>query len=298
MKEKNNAGYFSVADRKLLYFGIPLEETGVIEQARGVLDKLTLPGRLLKEEGFSENALKMCWISLAFCIANQGQNFERPVRFSRSLCNYNLDKVQDDSFVHTIGLESSLLWPENRYKLVFDFLKEYSGGIGQFASDYLLNPFEGRRELTLPKWVSNKTASFWYLCLGGNQLLTLDRHLFRQLAGLGVPVSNPHFYIPKLRKNGKSKGKSVIDTPSTEEYERVEKYSLDFLSQFPELLSDGKVDGALATSIFWAAGAEAKRNGAFYLWNKRMGSEQTDLFPEPPRNGSLKFDAPFVLETF
>src|SRR3989344_1338882 len=294
VEEKNNY-YFSVGDKQLLYLGIPLNEIGLIEQAKGVLDKLTLPGRLLKEEGFSEDALRMCWISLAFCIANQGQSFERPVKFSRDLCKYGLEEVQDDEFVHAKGLENSLLWPENRYKPAFDFLKSYSGGAAQFSLDYLVSPLEKRDELTGTKWINNKTASFWYLCLGGDQLLTIDRHLFRQLSGLGISVSNPHLYIPKLRKNGKSKGKSVIVSSSPEEYERVERDALEFLLQFPEFLSDGRVDGALATSVFWTAGAEARRKGNFYLWRKRMDNPQTDLFPEPPRNGSLKFDSPFLI---
>ena len=290
-----NNHYFSVADGRLCYFGIPLEETGLLQESRDVLDKLTLPGRLIRERGFSEDTERVCWISLAFCIANQAINFERPVKFSRELCKYGLEYVSEDAFVHDKALEHNLLWPENRYKPAFDFLKSLHGGIAQFASDYLLNPSAYRRELIHPKWISSKTASFWYLCLGGNQLLTLDRHLFRQLAGLGVPISNPHFYIPKLRKNGRSKGKSVIVKPSLEEYEQIEHDALLFLSRFPSFT--GEHIGDMATSLFWTAGAEGKRKGAFCQWNKRTNSEQMQLFTEPPQKGSLKFDTPFVLES-
>ncbi len=286
--EKNNH-YFSVRDGRLLYFGIPFEETGLIEQSRGVLDKLTLPGKLLREQGFSDDALKMCWISLAFCIASQGQSFERPVKFSRELCKYGLEYVEDVRNVRDEAFRNNR-WLEDRYSFAFQTIKK-EGGMERIVRDYLGNPLEIRRELIKIKWVHCKTASFWYLCLGGKELMTLDVHNYRQLAGLGIKIDNPYLYIARVRPKS---GNLATDTASPKEYEQIEADALRFLSQFPEFLDGDKADGALATTLFWVAGAEAKRKGAFYRWNKRMGSKQTQLFNESPKRGSLKFDSPFV----
>lgn len=291
MKEANNNQYFSVEDGKLCYFGIPLQETGLIEESRSILDKLTLPGRLLREGGFSEDALRMCWISLAFCIAGQGQSFERPVRFARELCRYGLEYVADVRNVRDKAFGCNR-WLEDRYSFAFDAIDK-AGGIERVVRDYLDNPLETRRELIKIKWIHCKTSSFWHLCLGGKELMTLDVHNYRQLAGLGVKIGNPYLYIPRIRPKS---GNRATDTASLKEYEQIERDALEFLSRFPEFLDNGKVKGDLATTIFWVAGAEASRKGAFYRWDKRRNSAQTQLFLEPPKNGSLKFDAPFVLE--
>ena len=291
MKHQNsyvNGQYFSVIDGKLCYFGKSLTETQIIEQAKDVLQKLNLPGRALINNPKSEETLKLCWLSYIFCIASQSVNYERPLTFTRHLNNFSLDEITNAEFVYTEALKFLRL-PQNRYREPFDFANDNPyGGMLELAIAYSETPKQIRDKFAKIRWIKGKTSSFWSLCLNGKEFLTLDVHNLRQISGLGINV-NPDFYILSRRPNGKE----GIRNPSYKQYKAIESKSLEFLNRFPEFCEDGKINGALASSIFWVAGAEAKRRGLLYELHSK-GSYQLNLFDQDSvYNGSLKFESPF-----
>lgn len=161
---------------------------------------------------------------------------------------------------------------DNRLEPIYDYINHYGdlgyGNIAELVADFRNNPISMREQLVKDvKWIAHKTASFWYLCLGGQELMTLDIHNYRQIAGLGISIPET-FYKGERRPNGKKE----IKSSSKKEYVRIEQETLELL--------DGQVTGAQATSLFWLAGAKATRNMNLY---------QQDLFEDPV----LPFESPF-----
>ena len=117
--KNGNRQYFSVRDGILYYFEEPLAETPIIGQSINVLEKLTIPGKSLKN---NDNIYKtgLCWLSYIFCIASQGINFERSVEFIRNLKNYSLDHITDPEFVYKEAVKN-LRFKQDRYSEAFSF---------------------------------------------------------------------------------------------------------------------------------------------------------------------------------
>jgi thermostable 8-oxoguanine DNA glycosylase len=89
----------------------------------------------------------------------------------------------------------NLRFPEDRFTPFYKYSNKYKGGLTSLAQDILDNPRELREEITSNvKFMGLKTTSFWYLCLGGKELMTLDVHNLRQISNLDIiPIKESHY---------------------------------------------------------------------------------------------------------
>jgi hypothetical protein len=125
------------------------------------------------------------------------------------------------------------------------------------------------------KWLGMKTSSFWYMCLGGTQLMTLDVHNLRQIGGLGIHVPEEHY-----RGEQRGDGRTIVTIPSRAQYERIEADTLALLTGCAAVKNCRGPDGALVSALFWVTGAKATRG---------YNPLQHDMF-ETPR---LSFVSPY-----
>ncbi len=257
---------FSFSNATLHYLGEPLQPE-IIQEARETLQRHVVPVRTPR--AYLE--------ALLFCIASQRTNYERPLRFLELLHKEPTEALLDVGFLEKKAREGTLLHA-NRFGPAINFVKTYGRGIEAVVDDYLSKPIEMRRKLASEaRYLAFKTASFWYLCLGGKSLMTLDVHNYRQIAGLGIDVKPSH-YDGRLRHDGRN----IVTDPSKAEYERIEKQTLELLQSQEELRDgDGKTDGGLLTSLFWITGAKIARGQQL---------RQMRLFGESPQ---LKFRMPY-----
>lgn len=267
--------YFTIRDGQLLYVGEPIT-AALVDEAREVLKSHQAP----------DQSIESLYRSLFFCIASQRTKYEAAVRFGHMIERASFKELIDPVYLATQGMKAGLLhsnnpdWDRerkgaNRFYEVMDFIDHYDFDempIVKLSRELLEHPMETRRMLAKAKCnLAPKTASFWYLCLGGRELMTLDTHNYRQIAGLGpIEVKKEH-YEGGLRKID---GRMINTTPSVRGYERIERETLEALACC-ELLRDegGKTDAALATALFWVAGAKAVR---------RNRPSQGTLFGERP----------------
>ena len=238
---------FSVKEGQLYHLGAPLHPD-LLEQANRILAAHVIP----------EKTRRAYLESLLFCIASQRTSFERPLAFIRLLKESPLEGIADAEHLEAKSREAKLV-NSDRFREALEFASAYDGGIERLVENFLLRPIETRRELNRVRYLAPKTASFWYLCLGGKRLMTLDVHNFRQIAGLGIEVKETH-YNGKLRSKGKTKGRTVTTNPSIRGYERIEHETLELLENC-DLLKDeeGSLNGALITALFWLSGANLTR---------------------------------------
>ena len=258
---------FYIKDGELYYIDRPVMDCSVSDEAREILEKIVIP----------EQTPEMFYLSLIFCIASHRQNYERPASLTRDLSRMSLsrdigDLLRDSDFVKDTAVLHGIRWgsvkEKNRVDPAFRDIEKYRG-IEGLVSDFKAAPMMMRDKLVQDvKWIAHKTASFWYLCLGGEQLMTLDVHNYRQIAGLGVEVPE-EFYRGKRRGNGKKE----LRTASVGEYIRIEQETLKLLN--------GAVSGAMATTLFWLVGAKMQRGINLY---------QQGLFEEGTR---LQFSSPY-----
>jgi hypothetical protein len=275
--------FFMISDGALLYCGMPIGE-GLVREAQSVLEKHVT----------RERDPVSLYKSVLFCIASQRTEYERAVEFTQSLGGASFDELRDDRFIVEHARAAALLHSndplqasdprKNRFKGAISFIDSY-GGIELLAADLMVHPIETRRILNKAKCnLAPKTASFWYLCMGGRELMTLDTHNYRQLAGLlgndehGKPLVKPEYYEGKLRRTD---GRSINTTPCMRDYEMIERKALEALQCCKALRgSDGKTDAALATALFWITGAKVKR---------RHNPLQMNFFGDE----QLRFESPF-----
>jgi hypothetical protein len=275
--------FFMISDGALLYCGMPIGE-GLVREAQSVLEKHVT----------RERDPVSLYKSVLFCIASQRTEYERAVEFTQSLGGASLDELRDDRFIVEHARAAALLHSndplrasdprKNRFKGAVAFADNY-GGIELLAADLLEHPIETRRLLNKQRCnLAPKTASFWYLCMGGRELMTLDTHNYRQLAGLlgndehGAPLVKPEYYEGKLRKTD---GRSINTTPCMHKYERIERKALEALQCCEALRGNsGRTDAALATALFWITGAKVKR---------RHNPLQMTFFGDE----QLEFESPF-----
>lgn len=271
---------FSVEDGEFRYLGLPLDRRTIDDTAQ-VLDSHVAKNR-------TERAL---YERMIFCISSQFLTYERACEFVKSMRDEPLKRLKDPVFVMNraaghIRFKST----SDRYLPIFDFAKNYAGGIEGLANDLLSNPKAMRHSLDKDvNWVAYKTASFMHLCFGGKELMTLDIHNLRQIAGIGINVKDA-YYLGRVRQSGLTKGMRIQVTPSKKDYDRIEEESLKLISdldlpnQFPEFRNpDGSVNAAFATALFWWAGAQARRMGTGFF--------QGWLFED--NSAPVKFESPF-----
>jgi hypothetical protein len=237
---------FSRPNNTLLYKGKPLSDE-LLNESRRIYQ-----GHLV-----TENNPRAYYESLLFCIASQGIAYERPIRFIRSMRNDSLDDLADPSHLEGRAMEAGLPWPQ-RYHTALAYI--HRKGIEHYAEQILTNPHETRLELAKANvFIGVKTSSFWHLTLGGTKLLTIDRHVLRDLYMLGVSV-DPSYLVSQERKSGATKGVKVPKTLRKKEYIRLEQEALAFFCDEWALLDDdGDVNGGLLTALFWGEGAQRAR---------------------------------------
>ena len=295
MTERSDMQFFSIRGKTLYYFDKPLVSSPLLQETFDVESKTKIE-RMTTEAAY---------LTLIFVIASQRESFERPVRLVRELRDYSLDRITDPNFVNRTAVKNGIRWAsaENRYSPAFHYM-EQNGGIDTVVNQFLSSQYETRRILVEEvQWLAHKTASFWYFCLGGKELVTLDVHNFRQIAGLGINIPDS-YYIPQPQKTPRkqvptgetetlSLGFSVktltprkkprkdLESPSGKKYERIEAEIIDLARRTINLDNGREVDGSFLTTLFWITGAKLRRRIQLH--------QSTSIVDEPP----LIFDSPF-----
>ena len=252
--------YFTVKGNKLYFVNKPIAEN-VVDEAKNVLAGFTIP----------DMTPRSLYESLIFSIANQRVLVERPTTMLMLTHGASLEQLMDYKYVEQIRAKAGCP-QKGRFRKALEYVKRYSGGIEGLAADYLANPLETRRKITDEKmWIAAKTASLWYICLGGKKLVCMDIHNYRQIRGLGIDISK-HYFIGKLRGDGRT----ITDTPgSTGKYEKIEQNVLGRFKDCDVTKNGTGIDGALITGLFWMFGAIAERGGD--AWQRMFFDEVLKL---------------------
>ena len=203
---------------------------------------------------------RLCYESLLFCIASQGTSFEKATGFIKASHGADLELLTDAYLLQEQAKASGLLY-HDRFADPLAYMK--AKGIRNVVSALLNDPFNTREALSEVKFLKRKTISFWHLCLGGKELVTLDRHNNLQIHGLGVDMAQA-LYDPQMQR---SDGKRVPSQPTPKEYVRIEKETLTKFEREDPFYSEGKLDGALVTTLFWTVGTLMARGQK--LWEGR-----------------------------
>lgn len=246
--------YFSIegnnGSTQLYFFGEPIDKSGFLNEAKAVLKTHIVP----------DLSPRRLYESLVFCIASQSMVYERAVDLLDRIGSIREPEFSEPERIYKIA-RPNLRFPEDRFTSALRFVTGYDGGITELARDYFRAPTEVREMLVSNvQWLAHKTASFWYLCLGGTELMTIDIHNLRQIAGLGPIQVERSLYEGKSRRGGKTKGKQIVKAISPRDYRRLEDEVLAALGHIPCLKDKrGNPNGALITTLFWWAGAKGKR---------------------------------------
>lgn len=200
------------------------------------------------------------------------------------------EQLKDPEMIHKLALEgeSRLMWKENRFEPFYDYAGN-NGGIAKLAQDYIDNPQEVRQSIDDIKWLGLKTASLWYVCLGGNgSIITLDVHNTRQSAGLGITIPD-RYYAPKKRLSGNSRGRTDLWQISGKDYVRVEN---DLIGLFrksrlvernPAMLNEcGDIDGSFVSALLWWPSTMHSRGESF---NQLSLFSESRFFSPYSKNG-------------
>lgn len=204
---------------------------------------------------------RKCLEAMIFCIASQGLVFERASDFANMIKKLSDEDIKDPELVHKRAVVC-MRFKEDRFSSFYEFTQKYDDGILGLARDYLKNSKSLRLELNAKvNYVGLKTASFWNLCLGGKELMTLDVHNLRQIAGLDIVDIKESHYIGQRRK---TTNKCIATTPSDKDYLRIEKETLDYFKCFrlanPDFFDKGgDIDASFLTSLFWWEGVKKER---------------------------------------
>jgi len=202
--------------------------------------------------------------SLLFCIASQAWAWEPASKFVydlrqksypddfNALKKYaSLDVLNDKKLVNKIAKENGWRFHhQDRFDAPLDYFEKQNG---LWYEDVMNADSVIRTEYCKNvKWVSNKTFSFWHICLGGTNLLALDVHVMKNLSDLGLSV-NESYFISRPRLSGNQK---VRKTPNNKDYIRIEEDAKTFFSYDERFLLDNqKVNLALVDSLLWWRGA-------------------------------------------
>ncbi|MDA3856206.1 MAG: hypothetical protein PF569_08165, partial [Candidatus Woesearchaeota archaeon] len=249
---------FSLNSNELQYCEgrIPQE---IIDENKFILDGHIIPK-------ISE---RKCLEAAIFCLASQALVFERASTFANDIAKTSDENLQDNEFVYNLSRQY-LRFPEDRFTPFYKYSNKYKGGLTSLAQDILDNPRELREEITSNvKFMGLKTTSFWYLCLGGKELMTLDVHNLRQISNLDIiPIKESH-YLGKRR----STGKCIPTGTSNKEYLKIEKevqqYFRENMMTNTFLFENGNLDSSFLTALFWWEGVKIERG---------INPYQTNLF--------------------
>lgn len=211
-----------------------------------------------------------------YAVQSQGLTYERPLEFLQALGRASLEQLMDPAYIHKAWVETGARFKENRFAPILSFMAGYPGGVGKLMQDYEARPRKTRDLLDEVKYIGPKSASFIGLCWGiRREVLTIDVHVLRQAAGMGIDVKPSH-YLGARRASGKTKGRNIQTHPNGKEYMRIEQKLLDLVensdlpNRFPVCRNpDGSLNTALLTTLFWWAGAKGKRTPL----------EQAEIFP-------------------
>jgi thermostable 8-oxoguanine DNA glycosylase len=280
---------FSIEYGQLLQLGKPLTQ-----------DDVTQAHDLLKRHMVPEHNARTAYESLYFCIASQGYSFEKAVEFSKSLHPLSLEQLANPDYMDQHMQRAPPILNPERIPAAAAYVLMHPTGIMGVSTDLINHPKDKRQDLVVDNKLSGlgvKTVSFWYLCLtGGTELMTLDRHVLTQVAGLGVKVKKTHYEGKKRSdkllpvkpieepclfdanamrnetiktatqkkqnpyyEKAYQKGRTIATGPHYGEYVQIEADAFQTLAPFKLLKTESKVDGSLITALLWGWGVRIAR---------------------------------------
>ncbi len=239
---------------QLLIGNTPLSDTH-LRFAQHVIDIQTIP----------ELTPQRLYQSVAFVIANQATNFERPLAFSKELNDIDWPEIAHAPTIVKIANDMGLTFGEDRFTPTYKFLQGFPYPY-KYAKE---KPYVFRKRLSKVKYIGLKSASFILFSWGiDGEYLILDVHHARQLSTL-LPVKKKFFRSMRIVPG---KFKRVTESiPSGRQYTKIEDDALAVFRKIPEFCTNGKVNGRLVSALIWGLGAARARGWDPY---------QRDMFKE------------------
>tara|TARA_Y100000034_G_scaffold129998_1_gene187484 strand:+ start:2264 stop:3217 length:954 start_codon:yes stop_codon:yes gene_type:complete len=249
---------FSYQNNEILLNGTKISKRD-IEDIKAIKEKHIIP---LNNEIYQ-------YESLIWVISNQRVMYEEALKFMiKDIHGLPLNELKDPETVYSKAKKGVLKWlQQNKFEPLFEYMKN-KGGIEKVVGEFIENPFEMRDEISKIKWIKNKSASLWYLTLGGDDsLIILDTHLSRQVASLGIDI--PKEVIEGyIIQSGNNKGKRGRRSLSKGQYQRVEKdltkilMSSNTVKRFSKefINKDGKLNGCFTSIFLWWMAVQSYRN--------------------------------------
>lgn len=261
---------YDAENKEILLLGNPISHEDLTEIQR-IRKRHVIP------ESHPRNIEKYYLKSLIWTIANQRINYERALKFMNSLHGLTIEELRNPGLIYNIAREGELSWiKENKFEPALDYMKE-NGGIKEVVKTLLENPYNVRGELSRIKWLHLKSASLWYLALGGDEsLLIIDSHNAGQAAALGIEVPEKTYFGYRVG-SGKNEGKREKSSLSRGQYLQVEQDILNLVhtsnlrEKYPKFLLNekGTLDGGFLSILLWWTSVQAYR---------KMNLRQRDLF--------------------
>jgi len=227
---------------QLLIGNTPLSDTH-LRFAQKIIDVQTIP----------EVTPQRLYQSVAFVVANQTTNFERPLAFAKKLNEIDWPEIAHAPTIVKIANDMGLTFGEDRFTPIYNFLRRFPYPY-EYAKE---KPHVFRMRLSRVKYIGLKSASFILFSWGiDGEYLILDVHHARQLSTL-IPIKKRFYRALRLLR---SKNRRITESiPSGREYTAIEDDAIAVFRKIPDLCTNGKVNGRLCSALIWGLGAARAR---------------------------------------
>jgi hypothetical protein len=156
---------------------------------------------------------------------------------------------------------------------MLDMAQRYRGNMVDLANRFLADPVVVREELCELPGVGPKVASLFYLVIGGReQLLTMDRHIYKIFYGFGLDVPEK-VGDPQPRTTGVNKGRRIPEALGIGKYREIEESALKLFATVDGFHEGKVVDSSFATALFWLAGRRRSRK-TLYHYVRMFGKDE------------------------
>lgn len=270
MGRRTDWPFYSIHNDELFFLGKPLSKE-FLDEVESVYQTFIVP------ETDDWHTLASFW----FTIQNTQIRMERIRNFSTNVTKLSTNDLLDVEQltlasskpvgrqftlfgeVNNIIRRNNLNQHEDLYSSAINFFIQQGGPAGVVAK-YLDNPLSYRDIIVRDvAHVAHKLASMYYLTLGGDQpLLTIDRHVARQIKNFHVPIETK--YVSGHYRSAGNGKRWVVETPSGNLYKRLEKETLNALTSLHGpvhdfLFASGTLHGGRATTLLWYPGYKFAR---------------------------------------
>ncbi len=281
--------YFSLDQNgELLYYNQPLDDR-VVSWVKDISNKHNT-------QNLNRTSVLEAFIYAAISGATSLEDNSMQFKIIKNYFNgdYPEDEIEIWDFFADLGningnskkpaIETNYDSKKNPFVTFGNFVKGM-GGYELAGREFLSHPFEFRKDMVKAvHGVSFKVSSFFYLMMGGHDLMTLDSKNCRQMTGLGNNMFNikERNAFTFINSNG---NKRKPEPPTPKQYLRIEEEVMDYFSGLDCFKYNNTISGNYLTCLFWGADIRGRKLGQ----NK---TRTADMFEEGSSSHNImpKFD--------